>query len=353
MSRVRPFAPGDIAQVAALRRRSFAFSAHADDVALAAYIADIFFDGPWNARESPSLVFESDEGQIAGFLGVIERPATFFGQPIRIAVCTQFMVDSAHRGLAGVQLVRKLFEGDQDLTFADAANDASRCLWERLGGTVAAVNSLTWIQPIRPTRFRAAEAARGVAGRGAAWVLRPLFELIDSVRAHWPQPAGLTAVPLTPEMVTLRLPEIMHSTALLPAYTATSIRWLFEQLDLKREQGDARRIAVIDHRGMIAGWFIYLANRGGTGEVVQVVADDRSYSDVLSALFHDAKTQGLTALEGRASFAIAATLEPESARIQRSGPWALVQSKRSEILKAITSGDALLSRLEGEWWMNF
>ncbi|HXD22502.1 MAG TPA: hypothetical protein VN613_04025, partial [Gemmatimonadaceae bacterium] len=175
--------PGDIAEVAALRRRSFEFSAHTDDVALAAYIADVFFDGPWNAGESSSLVYESDEGRIAGFLGVINRPATFHGQKIRMAVCTQFMVDAGHRGLAGMKLVRRLFEGGQDLTFADAANDTSRGLWERLGGTVATVNSLTWIQPIRPTRFRMAETARNAAGRCAAWVLRPALELIDSMRA--------------------------------------------------------------------------------------------------------------------------------------------------------------------------
>lgn len=353
MSRVRRFVPSDIPEVTALRRRTFEFSAHADDVTLAAYIADVFFDGPWNTGESPSLVYVRDNGRIGGFLGVIERPATYLGQPIRIAVCTQFMVDVDQRGLAGVQLVRALLEGDQDVSFADAANDASRGIWERLGGTVAAVNSLTWTQPIRPTRYRAAETARGVVGRGAAWVLRPLFELIDSMRASWPEPIGVTAVPLTPEMMTIRLPEVMHSTALLPVYSATSARWLLEQLSLKRDRGAVRGVALVDSRGLVAGWFIYLANRGGTGDVVQIVADDRNYPDVLSALFHDARAHGVTALDGRASFSIAAALEPRRAHVRRAGPWALVHSRRPEIIHAIVAGDALLSRLEGEWWMNF
>ena len=154
-------------------------------------------------------------------------------------------------------------------------------------------------------------------------------------------------------MMTIRLPEVMHATALLPAYTATSIRWLLEQVALKRDRGAVRGVALVDSRGMIAGWFIYLANRGGTGDVVQIVANDVSYPDVLAAMFHDARTQGVTALEGRASFGIAAALEPRFARVRRAGPWALVHSRRPEIIDAITSGDALLSRLEGEWWMSF
>jgi hypothetical protein len=353
MSRVRPFVPGDIPDVAALRSRSFEFSTHQDSVSLAAYLADVFFDGPWNDGGSPSLVYLNDEGRIAGFLGVVHRPATFRGERIRIAVCTQFMVDPEHRGLAGVQLVRRLFEGNHDLSFADVANDTSRTLWERLGGSTAAVNSLTWTQTIRPMRFRITDAHYSIVSRGIAWSLRPLFEFIDSARSPWPNPEGLDTVPLTPETMADKLPEVLSSTALLPVYSAESARWLLDQLALKRERGAARGVAVVDRGGTTIGWYIYLANRRGVGDVVQVVAAEGQHAAVLAALFHDARAQGLTALEGRASFGIVAALDPELARVRREGPWVLAQSRRPEIVDAITSGDALLSRLEGEWWMSF
>jgi hypothetical protein len=361
VSRVRPFVRRDISEVAALRRRVFEFSAHRDPAALEQYFERVFFESPWSgesravvqASDAQSIVHVDDTGRITGFLGVIRRPATFLGKPIRVAVCTQFMVDSDHRGLAGAQLIRTLFEGDHDLTLADVANDASRVLWERLGGSVAAVNSLSWTQPIRPLRYKAAQMARGVPARAAAWLLRPVFSLVDTAGSRWPAPAMLTAVPLTPEMMAEQLPIILRSTALRPAYGAGSMRWLLDQLSLKRERGAVRGVALLDGAGLFAGWFLYLANRGGTGDVVQVVAAHGQYEPVLAALFRDARAQGLVALEGRGDFGVVAALDPYLADVRREGPWTLVHSHRSDIIDAIERGEAFFSRLDGEWWMTF
>ncbi len=362
MSGVRPFVPGDIPDVAALRRRTFEFSAHPDPAVLAGYFDRIFFDNPWyggdsrsldHTRDSRSLVYVSASGRITGFLGIVRRPATFIGEPIDVAVCTQFMVDADHRGLVGAQLIRTLFESEHDLTLADVANDASRVLWERIGGTVATVNSLSWTLPIQPARFRAARAVRGQTSRVMTRLLRPVFSMVDAVTAAWPAPTGLTAIPLTPEIMADKLPVVLHSTALRPVYTVAAVRWLLEQLELKRERGGARGVALLDQSGLVAGWFLYLVNRGGTGDVVQVVAARGRHEDVLAALFHDARMQGLVALEGRGDFGIIPALDPHLADVRREGPWTLVHSRRREIVEAIERGDALISRLDGEWWMSF
>src|SRR5579872_3835262 len=99
MSRVRPFVRRDIPEVAALRRRTFEFSAHEDPAELESYFERVFFENPWSSEslrlagtgDSRSLVYVDDAARISGFLGIIRRPATFHGEPIRVAVCTQFM----------------------------------------------------------------------------------------------------------------------------------------------------------------------------------------------------------------------------------------------------------------------
>jgi hypothetical protein len=146
---------------------------------------------------------------------------------------------------------------------------------------------------------------------------------------------------------------VLHTAALRPVYTVASMRWLLEQLELKRERGPVRGMALLDRAGMVAGWYLYLANRDGTGDVVQVVAARDRNADVLQALFHDARDQGLVAVTGRGDFGIVAALDQRRARVRRDGPSMLVQSRRPEIMDAIQRGDALLSRLEGEWWMTF
>lgn len=353
MGRIRPFVTEDIPSVVDLRGRAFEFSEHSTRDGLAAYFENLFFRNPWQDERFPSLVHEEGDGRVTGFLGVMRRPATFRGEPIDVAVCTQFMVDPAHRGLAGVQLVRRLFQGPQQLTIADVANDLSRSIWEGLGGTISPVHSLTWTQPLRRLRFKAAEHATDLITRGIARLLRPVISAFDAGTTRWPAPAGLTQAPLTPEIMAKSGETILAGTALRPSYDAESARWLVNQLASKRDLGGLGGTSLLDSQRRVAGWYLYYINRGGVGEVVQVLARQDDYAVTLQSLFHEAWANGLIALTGRGDPRLLPALDPRRVRVSRSGPWMLVQSKRGDILDAIARGDAFFSRLEGEWWMNF
>src|SRR5262249_1952805 len=109
---------------------------------------------PWYDETIPSLVYQDNNERIVGFLGVIPRRMSLNGQPVRIAVTNSFMVEPGSRStLAAVQLLRELFSGPQDLSMTDAANDSSRKIWERLGGTVVFSYSIRWTRPLRPSRY--------------------------------------------------------------------------------------------------------------------------------------------------------------------------------------------------------
>jgi hypothetical protein len=350
---VRPFVPDDIPAVVELRRKAFAYSEWRTPQESAAYFERVFFENPWHTGALPSLVHVEDTGRITGFLGIVPRAATLHDEPIRVAVCTQFMVDSENRGLAGVRLVRTLMRGEQDLSFADVANDASRQLWEGLGGAVSPVHSLSWTQPLRPARFAASEFSKNVMVRGLARAMRPGFGLIDRLTTRWSPPPRLDVVPLTPELMSAKIAVVLDDSTLLPEYDVASLYWLRLQLELKGLWGPLAGSALRDGKGLIAGWYLYYMNAGGTGEVVQVAASHDRYRDVLEAMFYDAWRNGLVALRGRGEFGLLPALDPERAHVDRRGPWVLVHSRRPDVMDAIKRGRAFFSRLEGEWWMSF
>src|SRR5581483_7581848 len=110
-------------------------------------LLDADIPAPSVARPSgiTSLVFEENSGEITGFLGVVPRPMSFNGRPVRAAISSQFIVAPARRStLAAVKLLQAFVSGPQDLSIADEANDASRKLLGSLGGSTALLYSLYW-----------------------------------------------------------------------------------------------------------------------------------------------------------------------------------------------------------------
>src|SRR5438105_2798295 len=139
MGHVRAFIEEDIPQVADLHSKIFCtgdFSSLQLQQAYRSYFGQIFLHNPWSDSTMPSLVYEEANGAIVGFLGVQPRQMSMNGRPVRIAVCSQFIVDPACRStLAGLQLLKVFFAGPQDLSITDEANDISRKLWEGHRGT--------------------------------------------------------------------------------------------------------------------------------------------------------------------------------------------------------------------------
>jgi hypothetical protein len=354
MGVIRQFLPEDIPAVTALRARAFAHSTHATAHELSAYFERIFFGTPWRTGALHSLVYVDDDAHVTGFLGVIPRRAVFCGQPIDVAVCTQFMVDPASRGLAGVRLVKTVLSGRQDLTFADVANDTSRAMWEGLRGSVSAIHSLTWSQHIREAPFSARTRRRGLLARALSRAIRPALAFTGGPPPErWKAAPGTATVPLTAELIAAQIDAVLEEVSLHPLYDATSTQWLLDELAARRGCGRLGGAAVRDSRAGVIGWFLYYMNGGGTGDVVQVVAARDRYAEVLRALFRDAWKRGVAAVTGRGDAGLITALDPRYSRVSRSGSWALVHSRRREIIEAITRGDAFFSRLDGEWWMTF
>ena len=190
-------------------------------------------------------------------------------------------------------------------------------------------------------------------------MVRPLCRLVDRVAAHVPgspfrhSPASLSGEELDAETLLACLSEFSRRSALRPEYDARALRWLLTALVPARGEGSLRKTLVRDGAGQVLGWYLYYVSPAGFGEALHIGARDESMKAVLEHLFQDAWRRGVVALSGR--------LEPRSTPdfadtyclFHPRRCWVLVHSGDAEVLQAIHSGDAMLTRLEGEWCTRF
>jgi hypothetical protein len=362
MAHVRPFTRDDIPQVSELHRRVFGTGPAGPGLHAAyhAYFTGVFLEHPWSDDAMPSLVCEEDGDRITGFLGVTPRRMLLDGHAVRVAVSSQFMVEPGSRAqLGAVKLLRAFAAGPQDLSLADEANEASRRIWEAVGGSTALLYGLYWLRPLRPAgcvvrrleqrgTHPAAVSAWGAVGRVADAVLDRLPGAPLRPRAP-ADPGGV----LDGETLARGLADVGRRFRLRPIYDPGTLEWLFGVLAGKRGQGAFQRVAVRGPGHEPLGWYLYYSNPGGVGEVLQVGARDGAMGAVLDHLFHRAWREGLVALSGRIEPRHVRELSERDCIFYHRGYWTLVGSDRPGVLEAIHAGQALLTRLEGEWSMRF
>lgn len=357
MGVTRPLALADIPDVVALRQRCFAHSAHSTNASAERYYHEILFESPWYDPELPSLVYEDGSGRIAGFVGVLARRLCLSGEALRVAVPTQMSVAPESRGVGGVQLLKHLFEGPQDATLCDIANQRMRAVWERLGGVTLSMHSLQWTHALAPATWSVRNVPGGIMWRAARRGALPALRLLDGVTAAKRRSKEATSaadvIKLPPSAETMmRLAETCAPDGIAGRYTPGELSWLFGQLAQKVGSAALRIVAVPNDDGEWRGWYAYVATPDRIAEVAHIAARRAQYRAVLTHLMEDARAQHLHAVRGR--------LDPrhsrewtERADLTADGPWMIVHSRRAEVIAAIHHQNCQLSRLDGEWWLNF
>ncbi|PYU11613.1 MAG: hypothetical protein DMG37_16035 [Acidobacteria bacterium] len=355
-TRIRPFSPKDIPEVVDLHKRVFPGNPFSSSE-LEIHFRLLFFENPWYDADLPSLVYQEQGEKICGFYGVIPRRMRMQGRPIRAVVSSQFMVDPSVRNrLAAVELQRTFFAGPQDLSFTDGANDASRRIWEGLGGLTAFPYGVHWTRLLRPARyFLDRWEDRGLSSATRLCV-RPLSALADFfvARRHkspFHQSEQSPEEDFSCETLLEHLPRFAVTKSLCPDYDESSLRWLLQQASEKQWHGKLRKALVRNEAGQIVGWYMYYLNPNGISQVLQLVATRNSIRRVLDQLFFHAWRSGSFAVSGRMDPEFATAFSEERCLFSFSGPRMLVHSRHADLREVIQRGDAFLTRLEGEWWM--
>jgi len=358
MGDIRPLERADLPQVESLHERVARSRSRTLTPGLARHLEKIFFDYPWADPELRPLVYVDEEGTVGGVIGSSVRRMTLDGRPIRMRISSHFLIEPEARSRgSGILLLRECLDGPQDLTVTDTATELSQRLWERLGGRTSHVSCFGWVRVFRPWRFTRTFFSSRRRLRPLALATAPLAPALDlvSVRvapsALRPTPPPARAEELTPSALAEHIPAVARSFRLRPAYEdGEFVRWLF---DAMAEVWHPRSVvARLVRKGeQVQGWYVYVLKPGEIAQALQIVADEGGVEDVLDHLFHDAWSRGASALQGRVE---ARLLEPLSRRrclFHVSGSRALFHSRSPEVLDAIESGRALLTRMEADWWI--
>ena len=362
MGRVRSFVKTDIPQVAELYHKVFFHSGHPSE-ALKAYIDEVFLDNPLYDPDLPSLLYEEDDGRIVGFLGVMPRRMLMKGQSLKMAVASQFMVDPDSRGeFAGVKLLKVFFSGPQHIAMTDGANATARRLWETMGGVSVPIYSIYWMRTLRPCeygmeRFREGGGAWRVSGLSAA---RPLCRLLDAAlatrmvgyRFHSGTLPFHAQEESDEETICAILTRLTAGWSLFPDYTPSSMKWLLSIAAQKTKFGPLRNEVLRTREREIVGSYVYYLNVGGVSNVLQLAAIPGTISAVLDHLFYTCWRQGSAAISGRLEPRYMHEIYRHRCRF-RCGSAMLVHAKDPALLYPIYTGNAFLTRLEGEWWNRF
>jgi hypothetical protein len=366
MSGIRPLRRSDLEAVATLVTAASDWPYR--PAGLSGYYARTLLDDPWADPEIPSLVFEDDDGSIAAFQGVLVRRASLGGEPVRIACGVNLVShpDARQRGL-GALLMRAFLAGAQDLTITDRATDYMRRVWVTLGGRTSPLCCVDWVRVLRPWSLGRSRLLRPhyhlpsaqqhgplsrlAGGDTVARAVSALDGVTRRIRPFTPpgEPDG-ERTELTPAVLVEQLPLVAEHVRLHVAYDVEFVAWLFRELTQVPTRGSPVAKLVTDPTGDVAGWFVYYLKPGGVSHVLQLAASPSRVVLVVDHLLRDAWLGGASAVRGRAEAHLLVAMGERRCFLQYVGG-SLLHARDRELANAAAAGDALLTRLDSEWWL--
>ncbi len=348
---VRPLEPEDLPAVAALFQRTMAPRSSADGVET--LFRSVLLDDPWADPRLPSLVATDADGALLGMLLASPRRLRLDGKPLRGMCGMHVLVDPAARGGgAAFDLLMRFLRGAQDVSFTDGAPEDIRPLLARLDCHPLQLESLEWTSILRPAAYWRGRLHSGRGGGVAShWPVAPFDELLArSPLTPSTVTDGLSDEPLTPGLMVAHLDALTSWARLRPDYDLPFLTWLFAQLGNDHPQGElAARLVRRD--GQPIGWHISLVRPGGMAETMQLVARPRDTADVFAALLSHARERGAAAVRGRLEAALLDAITTRRTLLRRTS-FVMLRARDPDVLGAITSGAAVFTRLDADWWVD-
>lgn len=360
MGEVLPFTAEHAEDVARLYFRSVRGQDRAAGTRLPEYFTSLHLSNPWASPDIAPWVYV-EKGRVVGAIGILPRALEFDGKPLRIATVTLYMVHPENRnGLAGIQLLARVLKGPQDFSWSDGASGSVGELWKALGGHVVPVYAFNWTRILRP--LGVARMGLDRAGKAGS-VLRPLSGLVAApgdflLGKAAPSMFGAPVSPWTARAVSSDelwecIQEIGWREKLKPRYTAETLAWLTGQLAANRS-GLLRMMCVSDPEGRRCGWFVYQAAPGGASFVLQIgVRRPSDFRNTLLALFKDAWQLGSVCVKGASIPQYLREMTELHCLFRLPHNRVVVHSRDPEIVSAVRTGEAALTRLEGIGWLRF
>jgi hypothetical protein len=361
MGEIQSFTEEHADGAARLYLRSVRGQNRAPGKSLVEYFSQLHLSNPWASPDIPALVY-LEKGKVVGALGVVPRTLEFRGRPITIATMSIYMVDPEHRnGPGAIQLLRRALKGPQEFSWTDGASGSVHALWSALGGYSAPLYAFNWIRVLRPLGMARLGLDRiGRAGRlvkPATGLLTIPFDLLLSKAPLAPFREPVSPYPskmVSAEELLGCIQELGWREPLKPYYAAETFPWLMREVAKNRSGGNLRMMTVSNADGKRTGWFIYYAVRGGASFVLQIgVRGSADFKDTLLALFRDAWQQGSVCVKGASIPQYLTIMTEQRCFFRHPYDRVVIHSKNPEIVAAVRSGDAAITRLDGIGWLRF
>lgn len=352
MAEVRACCPDDLDGVARLFVKAFKKGPEQSVAAIEAYFRQLYFENPWYDPDLPPLVVERDSTAV-GFMGVTPFPVRIDGQPVRLAVGGNLMVDPDDRDpMIAMRLLRRYFAGPQDVSFTDTASTTAARLWATQGGAVARFHSMRWLVPLHPGALGLAVLRRRPVVAPLVWLGRLIALPIDALARRRLHSAsrGLTVQHVEAERVRVFSDTVGERGYVHVNTDVAGWTWLVDMCRAKTQFGSLRLLAFVDQNGRDVGVAIYYPNRRGLGQVVLLLARDGRHEAVLDALCREAAGEGSAALVGQADPRLMVALGDRASLYVQRNEFVTVQSRDQALASRIASGEVTLNRLIGEWW---
>ncbi len=355
MSEIRSLREDDLSAAVALFEQVMATGSPLPDIER--LFRSTFLDQPFADPELPSLVCEAD-GKVIGFLGCHARRLRFADRELRAAWAGQLVVaPDARTQAVGPMLIARLFGGPQDVTLTDTASWEARRIWEGLHGQTLLLESLEWTRVLRPAAYWQGRLAASsvhphvaAAGRRASPMLDAALAKAGFGGATPGRPDGVDDERLTPDAMLEQLDAFVGRGDLRPVYDAGYLAWLLHELGTARA-GSALAARLVRRGEVPIGWHVSLVEPHGVAHVLQVVARPRERAAVFEALLDHAYAQGAVAVQGRLEPHLTEAITQQRCVLRR-GSYAGIHAREPELVTAALAGRSMLSRLDGEWWID-
>ncbi len=352
---IRPLARSDLPQIAPLHVRARHGDVPFEGEPITEYLETILFENPLRDDSMPSLIYE-EGGRILGFLGVIPRRMIFRGRPIMTAGSCLLTVAPEARGRA-LDLVRTFFSGPQELSISDRASDAARCILCALGGRMIPLGSIHWKLPLRPARHALDILHRKLGlSRALTLPIRPFCPIVDSFAAkklQLPADREVCEEPVSGATIVGYMSQFSETRELQADYDERTMDWLLGLLSRQNAAGPPHLVVLRESQGEVAGWCLVGHGPKGISEILHMQAREFAVTNLINHVASHARRHGAFMLTGRLDPQVMPDLSKRPCHF-RSGPSCMVvHAKSDELLQSLLRGDGLISRLDGEWWIEF
>ncbi len=315
-----------------------------------------FTDGALNSN-SFSIVSRTMDGTINGFLGVITNSFRYKERTIKVANCHHLMAtEQARAKLVPMKMLQKFLSGPQDLSFADNSSESTRMLWKRLGGVPAIGECIFYKIPLKPLSFALRPFLKKLK-KPVQKVAALFAKGTDAVAGKFRLPMfyrnklDIELRPLDSQTFLEACDKICKSYVLFPDYDLSKIEHLLNLLSREKRYGTLHKFAIVDDNEEVVGWFIYYSLRGGICEVIQAVCVPGMETVLFDSLTWHAYKQGGIELSGRLMASQFQTPFTTKAVCMPARMWTLFHSRDTDLMLDIQTGNAFLTRLEGDLWL--